>query len=199
MDRRRKQESDKAQGRKCRSSEMTSGLGSETAENIAVVPIPRESSAVAVFFARSIAALFAALALFHAVAAQCAPLRGIDGRWLTFDDAMHARRSIVEIERDGRRVTGRIVEIYSNPGEDPDPVCDRCRGANRGRKIRGLAILNMEADADELHFNGTVLDPEDGKVYQGVVTLESDGRRLVLRGYVGIPLFGRTEIWSRFE
>ena len=178
---------------------MTSGLGSETAENIAVVPIPRESSAVTAFFARSIAALFAALALFHAVAAPCAPLRGIDGRWLTFDDATHARRSIIEIERDGQHVTGRIVEIYPKPGEDPDPVCDRCTGVNRGRKILGLAILDMETEADGVRFNGTVLDPENGKVYQGVVTLESDGRRLVLRGYVGIPLFGRTEIWSRFE
>ena len=46
---------------------------------------------------------------------------------------------------------------------------------------------------------GTVLDPEEGKVYRCVVTLESDGRRLVIRGYVGLPLFGRTEAWTRFE
>ena len=176
---------------------MTSGLGSGTAGTIAVVQMPREASAA--FFARSIAVLFAALALFHVVAAPCAPVRGIDGRWLTFDDATHARRSIVEIERDGRRVTGRIVEIYSNPGEDPDPVCERCAGADRGRRIRGLAILNLEAEADGLHFKGTVLDPEDGKVYLGAVTLEADGKRLVLRGYVLLPIFGRTEIWRRLE
>ena len=144
-------------------------------------------------------ALVAAFALVHAVAAPGAPANGIEGRWVTFDDATRAPRSIVEIVRDGGRVTGRIVEIYSKPGEDPDPICEACAGADRGRKIRGLAILKMEADADGLHFNGTVLDPENGKVYQGVVTLESDGKRLVLRGYVLLPIFGRTETWSRSE
>ena len=166
----------------------------------AVVQRPHNSSAVDGLFARPIgAALLAVFALVHVAAAPCAPAPGISGRWLTFDDATQAPRSIVEIERDGRRVTGRIVEIYSKPGEDPDPICDRCAGTDRGRKIRGLAILNMEGDADGRNFSGTVLDPESGKVYQGVVTLESDGKRLVLRGYVLLPLFGRSETWSRFE
>ena len=200
MDGRREEKSDAAKDMKSHSAEATAGIGSDKTSAITVAQVSRGASAVVDFVARHRgAALVAAFALVHGAAAPCAPALSIDGRWLTFDEATHARRSIVEIERDGRRVTGRIVEIYAQSGEDPDPTCDRCTGANRGRKIRGMNILNMEADADGLHFSGTVLDPDDGKVYQGVVTLEADGRRLMLRGYVGLPLFGRTDIWSRFE
>jgi uncharacterized protein (DUF2147 family) len=123
----------------------------------------------------------------------------IDGRWVTFDDETKQKRSVVEIVSDGRRATGRIVELFGKPGEDPDPVCENCPGADRGRRIRGLAILSIEADAQGGSYRGTVLDPEEGRVYRCVATLLPGGKGLQLRGYAGIEFFGRNETWIRSD
>lgn len=145
------------------------------------------------------ATLLATLALFPFVLAAAADADRIEGRWLTFDGETHARRSLIEIARQGDRVTGRIVDIYSKPGEDPDPVCETCPGADRGRKIRGLTILRLERAREAAQFHGTVLDPENGRLYQCVATLEHGGKRLDLRGYVLVKFFGRSEAWVRVE
>ncbi len=131
--------------------------------------------------------------------ASCAEARDIEGRWLTFDAETRSERSIVQIAREGDHGTGRIVELYLKEGEDPDPECNLCRGLEHGRKIRGLSILNLRADADRVHFNGTVLDPENGMTYRCEATLESGGRRLELHGYVDLPILGRSERWSRTQ
>jgi len=143
------------------------------------------------------AALVATLALLYAGPTWCADAPGIEGRWLTFDAETHSPRSIVQIAREGDHVTGRIVELYLKEGEDPDPECNLCRGPQRGRKIRGLPILDLRAGEDHVHFNGTVLDPENGVTYRCEATLESRGQGLELHGYVGLPIFGRSEHWSR--
>jgi uncharacterized protein (DUF2147 family) len=123
----------------------------------------------------------------------------IEGRWITFDDETKQQRSVVEIAREGRQAAGRIVELFLKPGEDRDPVCENCPGADRGRRIRGLSILALKAEGDGTSWRGTVLDPEEGRLYQCVATLLPGGRRLQLRGFVGFELFGRNETWIRAD
>jgi uncharacterized protein (DUF2147 family) len=47
--------------------------------------------------------------------------------------------------------------------------------------------------------DGTVLDPDEGRTYSCAATLLDGGRRLEIRGYVGVPLLGRSQIWVRAD
>jgi uncharacterized protein (DUF2147 family) len=117
------------------------------------------------------------------------------GKWKTIDDNSGEERSIVELfERDGR-VYGKIVKLFRKEGEDPDPVCDECdSGDDRHmKKIVGMEIIrNMKKAGNELE-DGTILDPESGKVYRCKIWLE--GEVLNVRGYWG-PFY-RTQTWKK--
>ncbi len=144
--------------------------------------------------AREAALLVAALSLL-----ACLPAlgQGIEGRWLTFDGDAKTKRALIEIRRMGAGFKGSIVEIYLRPGEVADPVCIDCPGEARGRKIRGLEILTLEPVRSASEFEGRVLDPEKGKVYRATAVLEPGGKQLTLRGYILLPMFGRSESWTR--
>ena len=45
--------------------------------------------------------------------------------------------------------------------------------------------------------NGYIIDPKNGEIYHCKMTIDPDGNTLQVRGYIGIPLFGRTQTWTR--
>ena len=143
---------------------------------------------------RILAPFLAALALAQPAAADT-----LEGRWLTFDSDTGARRAVVEIRRQGPAFKGTIVELYLQKGEDPNPKCKDCSGEAKDKLIRGLEILTLEYGSAATEFKGKILDPEEGKVYRCTAVIEPGGKRLVLRGYVLIPLFGRIETWQRAQ
>ena len=75
--------------------------------------------------------------------------------------------------------------------ENPDP-------ALRTRADLGLELLkDFTYDGDNVYEAGTIYDPKSGKTYSCKMTVE--GTQLKIRGYVGISLFGRTEVWTRVK
>ena len=102
---------------------------------------------------------------------------------------------MVEIaERDGR-LYGKVIKIFSKPGEDPDPVCDKCSrdDARYNKKIIGMEIIKDLKKAGNEYEDGSILDPEEGKVYRCKLWVE--GSELKVRGYWG-PFY-RTQTWRR--
>jgi uncharacterized protein (DUF2147 family) len=75
--------------------------------------------------------------------------------------------------------------------KNPDP-------AKRSEKILGMDILWGFSFNGDQWVGGRIYDPDSGKTYRCKMWLKS-ATRLNLKGYVGIPLFGRTEIWTRVE
>ncbi len=140
--------------------------------------------------ARALAAILLACIANAAAASEATPL----GLWTTIDDRSGKVRSEVRIyERDGA-LYGRIEKIIL-PGRHKR--CVACTDERRDQPALGLVIIrNMKRDGDAW-TGGDVLDPENGKVYAGTLRLEDEGRILKLRGYVGLPMFGRTQTWSR--
>lgn len=139
---------------------------------------------------RALAAALLTCAVSTAAAADPTPV----GLWTTIDDRSGKVRSEVRIyERDGA-LHGRIEKIIL-PGKHER--CVACTDERRDQPALGLVIIrNMKSDGDAWS-GGDVLDPENGKVYTATLRLEDEGKVLKLRGYVGLPMFGRTQTWTR--
>lgn len=115
----------------------------------------------------------------------------ISGRWVTIDDNTGKRRSVVEIGVKDGKANGRIVEIYDKT--KADKTCDACTDDRKDKRILGMEIIRgMMKDADEWE-DGTIMDPDNGKVYDCKLWLENG--QLKVRGYVAF--FFRTQTWVR--
>ncbi len=123
------------------------------------------------------------------------------GQWKTIDDDSGKAKSIVEIYEKNGKLYGKIVKLLNQePGEDPDPICDKCSSKDdrHNQKVIGMEIMrDMEKDGEEWE-DGKILDPENGEVYKCKIWLnEDDSDQLMVRGYVAF--FYRTQSWYRVK
>lgn len=137
------------------------------------------------------AALLGTAATF--AAAQATPA----GLWRTIDDETKQERSHVRIVEQGGVLSGRIEKI-ADPAKQ-DAVCDKCDGALKDKPVLGMTILQGVRQAEgAAHWDGgTILDPNNGKVYRVRLTPKDGGRHLEVRGYLG-PFY-RNQTWIRVE
>ena len=128
-----------------------------------------------------------------ASAAEPAPV----GYWKTIDDETGKPKSVVQIVERGGKLYGTIVRLFRAPGEDQNPVCDKCEGERKDKPIIGMQILeNLSQDGDEWS-GGKILDPNNGKTYKCYIEAIEGGSKLKVRGYIGFSLLGRTQYWHR--
>jgi uncharacterized protein (DUF2147 family) len=120
------------------------------------------------------------------------------GHWQTYDDHTKAPRGMIRIyEKDGK-LFGHI-ERAAEKMNDRD-VCSVCTDDRRDKPIDGLVIIrNMVRSADQpLEWTGgDILDPDTGKLYRFKMRVEDHGAKLVVRGFLGLSLLGRTQTWMR--
>lgn len=143
----------------------------------------------------ALAALFTALAAFTPARAQSSPV----GLWSTVSDKDGRPTAVVEIvERPGGEYVG-IVRALLVPADREDSLCRKCSGDRKGKRIVGMEILRrMRSDPDGDEWSGgEILDPENGRTYRAKMKLADGGRKLIVRGYVGLSLFGRSQTWTR--
>ena len=137
--------------------------------------------------------VLAALTAPAAAWAQASPV----GLWKTIDDETRQEKSHVRIAEAGGVLTGRIERITDTTKQDSK--CDKCEGARKGQKVLGMTILEgVKRDGAHDHWDGgTILDPNNGKVYKVRLTPKDGGKTLEVRGFIG-PFY-RNQSWVRVE
>jgi uncharacterized protein (DUF2147 family) len=117
------------------------------------------------------------------------------GLWKTTDDKTGKPRGLVRVYEEKGKYFGR-VEASLDPAE-AKRVCSDCRDYRRNEPVIGMVIMReMRKDADGYN-GGDILDPDTGAVYRCKFRMEDEGRKLVVRGFIGFSLFGRSQTWIR--
>lgn len=119
------------------------------------------------------------------------------GLWKNVDDETGKPKALIRIAETGGELQGKIEQLFNE--ENPAPVCTECSGPQKGQPIVGLTIISgMKKDGDK-YAGGQILDPGNGKTYRSTIEILDGGKKLKVRGYIGIPMLGRSQIWIREE
>lgn len=116
----------------------------------------------------------------------------IVGKWTTIDDESGKAKSIVEIYKtsDGKYF-GKIHQLLMKPENEK---CVNCKDDRKNKPLLGLEIIRGLKKEGSEFTGGTITDPKSGKTYKCTITRKGD--QLDVRGYVGISLMGRTQVWK---
>lgn len=116
------------------------------------------------------------------------------GLWQPLDSSGKPEGLIRIFEANGLYY-GRIEP--SSPSDDRNARCTKCTGARHNQPIIGLLIIRHLKPQNGEYVGGDILDPNTGRVYGCTVKLTDGGRELIMRGFLGISLFGRSQTWRR--
>ena len=136
------------------------------------------------------------LLLFFILFFQISFGQTIFGKWKTIDDETGKEKGIVEIFEYKGKVYGKIIEIFE--ADKKHLKCEKCDGEDHNKPILGMNIIKGLKKKDGIYDGGKIVDPKNGKSYHCKIVL--DGKdKLIVRGYIGIPLFGRSQTWLRLK
>jgi uncharacterized protein (DUF2147 family) len=121
------------------------------------------------------------------------------GLWRSVDDKTGRERALIRIVENNGVYEGRIEKIFGQPGDDPQHLCRKCEGARKDQPIVGMNIMwGLRKDGDQ-YSGGEILDAKEGKTYRCKIKVIESGRKLEVRGFIGVSLFGRSQTWIREE
>ncbi len=141
--------------------------------------------------------LIAAVAIIslNAIAQDPSPV----GLWKNIDDESGKPKALIRITESNGELKGKIEKLFRPASEEQNPICDKCEGVRKDQPIIGMTILwGMKQEGTEYN-GGQILDPTNGKTYKSKMAFADSDKKLKVRGYIGMPMLGRTQTWLREE
>ncbi|MCZ8215736.1 MAG: DUF2147 domain-containing protein [Cyclobacteriaceae bacterium] len=143
---------------------------------------------------RKILLFFALLIMFKAYSQAPNEADAIIGVWESGNG-----KARIKIDKANDKFNGRIVWLKEPLDEAGKPKVDKNNPdeALRSKPLLGYSMLKAFTYAgDKTWEEGTIYDPESGSTYSCTITM-TDDNTLDVRGFIGVSLFGRTDVWTR--
>ena len=123
----------------------------------------------------------------------------ITGTWKNIDDKTGSSKAILEIRKaPNNTYIAKIVKVTPRPGYTPKEICIKCPSPYTDKPILGLDVLTgLKPVGNNNYEGGKIIDPLSGKIYSANAKLAGNGKRLTLRGYVGVSAIGRSQTWIK--
>jgi len=121
------------------------------------------------------------------------------GLWRTIDDKTGKEKSLVRIVEANGELRATIEKLFREPHEEPNPNCDKCPGERKNKPVLGMMIMTGLKKSGSEYDGGEILDPANGKTYRVKMWTAEGGKKLNVRGFIGVSLLGRTQVWLREE
>lgn len=116
------------------------------------------------------------------------------GNWTTIDDKTGDKRALVNLIVKNGTLSGTILKVYPQPGDTG--ICSKCTGRFKDKPFIGMEFLwGLKEKSPGSWYGGQILDGRSGKIYRVKIALKGD--KLYVRGYVGLSMMGRTQVWVR--
>jgi uncharacterized protein (DUF2147 family) len=139
---------------------------------------------------KAFCALILAMLSLPVIAAPLSP----EGLWTTIDDSTGKKRAVVRLAINNGMLGGTIEKVYQQPGDTG--FCAKCPGEFKDKPIQGLKFVwDLKENSPGTWEDGYILDGKVGKIYRVKMTMKEN--KLYVRGYVGVAMLGRTQIWER--
>lgn len=139
---------------------------------------------------------FFSIVLAFAFSLSCfAQVENIVGRWKTIDDDNVTAKSVVHIfKATNGKYYGKVEKLFKNT----DKLCTECEGVNKDKPVLGMMVVNGMVEKDGTLTGGTILDPNNGKVYRCNITYDAKTCNLKVRGSLDKGgIIGRSQTWVK--
>src|SRR5688572_18863440 len=123
--------------------------------------------------------------------------QSVTGKWMTYNEQTGSPLSMIEIKETSAGIEGKIVKLFLEPFQGEDPVCTKCTGERKDKKVIDMNFLWGFRQNEDSWSSGKIVDPESGEVYTSKLWME-DASTLQVRGYAGpFDMFFKTQTWKR--
>ena len=125
----------------------------------------------------------------------------IVGTWRYMDDKTGEAKGLVKIEQQANGTyAGTALKATPRAGYIPKEFCTNCPAPYTNKPIIGMQVISGLKTEDQMNYtNGKIIDPVSGKVYRLKGRVSANGKKLFLRGYMGVSAVGRNQTWLRVE
>ena len=141
--------------------------------------------------------LLTLLAIITISISGLAQVQNIVGKWKTIDDADGSEKSIIYIfKATNGKYYGKIEHLFKTP----EKLCTECSGELNNKPILGMMVVNNLIEHEGSLTGGTILDPNNGKVYKCNISYDANTGKLNVRGSLDKRgLIGRTQNWVKVQ
>ncbi|MCU4639981.1 DUF2147 domain-containing protein [Acinetobacter calcoaceticus] len=116
--------------------------------------------------------------------------------WQTIDDETKQPKAIVKFTEQKDGTLTASIQKYLVAGQEN--ACSKCEGPYHNKPLKGVTIVHGLKNVGGTSYDeGSIIDPKNGKTYKLKAEILEGGKKLKLRGYIGVAALGRNQTWIR--